>query len=152
MVINYIKFLMEQKWYITNKMDQIQLIELKRYQSSQLLLLLVVVIIFMQCMYRSISLHLQKPNKKFHTKYTDTTKSKNLDGFQTYIIFRKYFVLEYAYDHMENGYSSIEIGNSSIGIISGGVGIIIFYKKQDKINICVCHIWLDWILLYRNRI
>ncbi len=49
-MINYIKLVMEQKWYSDSEMDQTQLIELKSHHITQLTLILVVIIIFMQRM------------------------------------------------------------------------------------------------------
>eukprot|EP01084_Bolivina_argentea_P030005 55660_1 len=48
-MINSIKFLKRQKWYIIKQMDQIQLIGPRKYGNIQLLLVLLLLIIFMQC-------------------------------------------------------------------------------------------------------
>eukprot|EP01084_Bolivina_argentea_P018022 33606_1 len=53
-MINYVKFSMEQKWYIMDQMDQIQLIEPRNYQIIQLLLHLLVFIIYVQYTTESI--------------------------------------------------------------------------------------------------
>ncbi len=85
---NYIKLVMEQKWFIISQMDQTQLIEFKRWHIIQILLILVVVIILVQGMCSKIFsessiLEQAKTYNKHFIMNIDMTAAKYLDAIGT---------------------------------------------------------------------
>ncbi len=125
-MINYVKLVMEQKWYIINQMDQMQII--------QLLLILVVVIIFIQCMFLKIfsELYILEQTKTYDKHFiinTDMTGANSFDTIGTE------YCIEMGFNSIGKELNIQKMTEQSSDYISAVVSYINYANKKSVANL-----------------